>query len=499
MLAFGDLVLVVVPAFVAGTFIVAYRRVAGSARYGWALIGAGAGAWALGQLIWCYYELIKGRNLPYPSLADVFYLLALPLMIAGMLALFTAQRGTVRALLDALIVSTSLLFVSWALIIGPNMDVQQGSGFRAALGLAYPIGDVALVTMAVILLGHVAPDQRAPVALLAVGALALSVSDALFEYLGAHEIYHAGTFADLGWFAGFLILGLAALSARTGRGPPDTYHNSPAWVVLPYVPLAVAISTGVVLTLRYGWIGRFLYLLGMLIVILVAARQLVDARENWSLTRQLRIAVRGLRVRERQLHYLAYHDQLTGLANRGLFQDRAEHAVARQDVGADLMALLFIDLDDFKLVNDELGHRVGDHLLCAVAKRLRSCVGPSDTLARIGGDEFAALCEGLNTADEAETVAGRITGALAPSFNVDGYRITISGSVGVALRRPGRATLEDILCRADNAMYAAKLDGKGRYVIASADEPHRLTEPRSSGTGDLGETPPIIDSLREII
>ena len=119
MVIFGDLALVAAPLFAAAACAVAYRRVAGSARYGWALIGAGMAAWMLGQLIWCYYELIKGWVMPYPSLADVFYLLALPLMIAGMLALFTARRGTVRALLDAFIVGASLLFVSWALLIGP--------------------------------------------------------------------------------------------------------------------------------------------------------------------------------------------------------------------------------------------------------------------------------------------------------------------------------------------------------------------------------------------
>ena len=206
--------------------------------------------------------------------------------------------------------------------------------------------------------------------MLAVGVLSLSLSDSLFLYLTEHNAYLAGTCADLGWIVGFLIIGLAALGARTGRRSPDTYHNSTPWVVLPYVPLAVAITTGVVLTLRHGWIGPFLYLLGMLIVILVAARQLVDARENRALTRKLGVAVRGLRIRERQLHHLAFHDQLTGLANRGLFQDRAEHAVARQSSCDDLMAVFFIDLDGFKQVNDELGHRAGDRLLCAVAERL---------------------------------------------------------------------------------------------------------------------------------
>jgi diguanylate cyclase (GGDEF)-like protein len=499
MIVFGDLALVAAPLLTAIACVVAYRRVTGSARYGWALIGAGMAAWLLGELIWCFYELIRHWAIPYPSLADVFYLMTLPLMIAGMLALFTARPGAVRALLDGFIVSASLLFVSWALIIGPIIDRGQGNRWATVVALAYPLGDVALVTMALILLGHVAPDQWEPVGMLVAGALLLAVSDSLFVYLAERHTYVAGTFADVGWFGGFLVIGLAALSARTEHGRPDTYHKtSSLWLMLAYAPLAVAITTGVVITVRYGWIGSFLYFLGTLIVVLVAAHQLVDARENRTLTRQLGVAVHGLRVRERQLHHLAFYDQLTGLANRGLFQDRAEHAVARHDSGDELMAVFFVDLDGFKQVNDELGHRAGDRLLCAVADRLLGCVGPADTLARLGGDEFAILCERLRTADEAEVAADRITHALMPPYNVDGYRIRISGSVGVALHGAGRASADDMLHRADSAMYAAKLGGKGRYVVASAEEPHLLTEPRLSSAGDFGQTAPVIHSLRDI-
>src|SRR5262249_37554298 len=285
-----------------------------------------------------------------------------------------------------------------------------------------------------------------------------------------------------------------ALSARSGHGRPEAYNNSTLWAMLPYAPLAVAITTSVVRTVQYGWIGRFLYFLGLFIVILVAARQIVDARDNRILTRQLGVAVRGLRVRERQLHHLAFHDQLTGLANRGLFHDRAEHAVARHNSGEELMAVFFVDLDRFKKVNDELGHRWGDRLLRTVAERLLGCLGPADTLARLGGDEFAALCERLHTAEDAESIADQLTRTLVPPFNVDGYRIHMSGSVGVALHGAGQASADDVLHRADRAMYAAKLGGKGRDVIASAEQPYLLTEPPKGTAGDFGPTP-VIDPL----
>jgi diguanylate cyclase (GGDEF)-like protein len=413
-----------------------------------------------------------------------------------MLALFTVRPGAVRALLDALVVSASLLYVSWAFIVGPIIDQGQGNRLETAVALAYPLGDVALITMALILLVHVAPDQKESVGLLAIGALLLVVSDSIFVDLAVRNAYVAGTFADVGWFSGFLVMGLAALSARTEHGRPEAYHNSTPWAMLAYAPLAVAIATSVVRTVQYGWVGPFLYFLGLFIVVLVVARQIVDVRDNRILTRQLGVAVRGLRVREQQLQHLAFHDQLTGLANRGLFRDRAEHAVARHNSAEGLMAVFFVDLDGFKQVNDELGHRAGDRLLRTVADRVLGCVGPADTLARLGGDEFAALCERLRTVEDAEAIADHITRALVPPFNVDGYRIHISASVGVALHGAGQASADEVLHRADSAMYAAKLGGKGRYVIASAEQPYLLTEPRRGSAGDFGPTP-VIEPLQD--
>ncbi len=466
MRIFGDVSLVVSPAIGAVACLVAYRRVAGPARYGWALIGAAMASWAAGQLVWTRLELVAHWTNPFPSLADVGYLLTLPLMVLGMAALITARHGKLRTMLDALIVSASLLFVVWA-FIGPSVQTAGETRLELVVRLAYPIGDVAMVTMALILLGYVGRDQRRTVAMLAVGALALSLADSSFAYLIAKDAYVPGGFTDVGWFCGFLVMGLAALSAQTGgRRADDTNHSSTLWVALPYVPLAVAIMASVVLTVRHDSIGVFLYYLVVVIVVLVAARQLVSAHDNVALTHQLGVAVHDLRVRERELHYLAFHDQLTKLANRALFRDRAEHAVARQNRTGDLLAALIIDLDGFKQVNDQFGHRAGDLLLRSVADRLRCCVSDADTLARIGGDEFAVIAEGLDSVDGAEIAAGRITQALDESFKVDGRVVKIACSVGVALRHPGPAPLEEMLHRADRAMYAAKLAGKGRYAIA---------------------------------
>ncbi|HEX5997703.1 MAG TPA: GGDEF domain-containing protein [Jiangellales bacterium] len=303
--------------------------------------------------------------------------------------------------------------------------------------------------------------------LLALGASALLIADSAFAYLvGHYGTYFASTWVEFGWFIGFLVVGLAALTARQSGGRGDSRQNTMPWIVLPYLPLAVATFTSVVLTLRYGFTGEFLYYLSLVIVGLVVVRQVVSGRDNVALTRQLEGAVQDLRKREQELQYVALHDRLTDLANRVLFQDRAERAMARQNRDGGLLAVLMIDLDGFKHVNDELGHHAGDVLLRAVAERLRGSVRRTDTLARLGGDEFAVLCEGLRSADEAELTAKRITRALEDEFAVPGGTAKVTGSIGVAFRRPGDSNLDEILRQADSAMYAAKVGGKARYTIA---------------------------------
>jgi diguanylate cyclase (GGDEF)-like protein len=467
MITFGDLALLAPPLFGAVACVVAYRRVEGSARYGWALIGAGMAAWALGQVLWSFNDLVLHQLSQYPSLADVGYLLNLPLMIAGIAGLLTTRYVKLRTLLDVPIILASLLFVSWAFIIGPKLQAAGGSGLEVVLGLVYPVGDVAMVTLALMVLSHVDPGQRFAVGLVAAGALGLSISHGAYMYLIERDAYVVGTLVDFGWFGGFLLMGLGALSVRAGPMHSSPEQNETLCVVLPLLPLAVAIITSIVLTVRYGWIGTFLFYLEVLIVVLVAARQLTSLRDNLALTRRLGAAVQDLRMRERQLYYLAFHDELTDLANRTQFHDCAEDAVARQNREGNMLAMFLIDLDGFKQVNDALGHRVGDLLLTAVAGRLLDCVRASDTLARLGGDEFALLSEELRTVEEVKIVARRITLALEPPFHVDGRVVTISGSVGVALRHPGPAPVDDMIQQADNAMYAAKLAGKRRYVIAA--------------------------------
>jgi diguanylate cyclase (GGDEF)-like protein len=158
----------------------------------------------------------------------------------------------------------------------------------------------------------------------------------------------------------------------------------------------------------------------------------------------------------------AFHDMLTDLPNRALFLDRLEQAMLRGERSGALTAVLFLDLDGFKRVNDSLGHAAGDQLLIEVAGRLEDCLRPSDTAARFGGDEFAILLEDLERGADATMVASRILASLQEPIVLQDRRVAVSASIGVALQRePG----EDLLRNADLAMYRAKSLGKSRYEV----------------------------------
>jgi diguanylate cyclase (GGDEF)-like protein/PAS domain S-box-containing protein len=167
---------------------------------------------------------------------------------------------------------------------------------------------------------------------------------------------------------------------------------------------------------------------------------------------------------EEELTRQAFHDSLTGLANRALFRDRLDHALARSERSVESVCVLLADLDGFKQVNDGLGHGAGDELLQHVARRFLEAVRPSDTVARLGGDEFCILMENADEA-RAVTVARRMMEVLADPVRVAGRELPVAASIGIVVHPGGPATSEDLIRHADVAMYAAKEAGRGRYEI----------------------------------
>jgi diguanylate cyclase (GGDEF)-like protein len=184
---------------------------------------------------------------------------------------------------------------------------------------------------------------------------------------------------------------------------------------------------------------------------------------------------------EARITHLARFDELTGLPNRVNFRDEIEHLLAAPHNVEPLSALLFVDLDQFKQVNDTLGHPCGDQLLCAVAERLRAMLRPEDFVARFGGDEFVVFQQNIKSADEAAALARRIVDQLSERYKIDNHLVEIGASVGIAMTMPAGVSADTLLKNADMALYRAKADGRGTFCffrdeMAQTVEARRILE-----------------------
>jgi diguanylate cyclase (GGDEF)-like protein/PAS domain S-box-containing protein len=217
---------------------------------------------------------------------------------------------------------------------------------------------------------------------------------------------------------------------------------------------------------------------------LIESRQLDNGGQNWTLTTKLPVhdetggvvgllgitrEINELKQAEMSLQYLATHDSLTALPNRFLFMDRLNQVLARAERDASTSSVLFVDIDDFKQVNDSAGHEAGDNVLRSIADRLQSCVRASDTVARLGGDEFVVVLEHARLA-EASAVADRIRSAVAGPIPFQGRTHAVSASVGISLYPDHAGDASGLLTAADYAMYLAKRSGKDRTAVCPTDE-----------------------------
>ncbi len=471
----------------------AARRTTGPRRRAWRWLAAGTGAWAAGQTVWSYYEVVLDREVPFPSFADVGFLLFPLLAAVGLVSWLGTQSDQLvargRDVLDGTVIAGSLVALSWVTSLGSVVSEGGADWFGLALSVSYPVGDLILATLVLLALGRAARSERTTLVVLALGLGGLAVSDSAYVYLVSQGLYDSADMVSAGWVIGFLLVGVSGFSVTAEVPRPEYPGTSVApaptrptllRMVVPYVPLVVAGTVLCVSLLRHPSAPTIELALGIGLVVLVLTRQFLAMTDNH------RLLVELGRTRD-QLEHQALHDALTGLANRVLFTDRLDRALLQP--GAEV-SVLFCDLDDFKLVNDELGHEAGDLLLQLVAHKLLECVRATDTVARLGGDEFAIL---LEDASDAVEVADRVVASLRESMQVHGRGIHTSISVGIANHRglpagqverrvtPERrnrerdlaadaertATAQLLLRHADTAMYAAKGAGKGRAVVAA--------------------------------
>ena len=432
-------------------------------RRPWILLAAGLALSSAGDWTWVILDKVYGIE-PFPSVADVFYLAGMAAVAGALLWLVRGRvpGGDKAGLLDALIVAVGFGMVSWIFVMAPIVADSGQSLTEIGVALAYPMLDILLLGVMVRLL--LAPGRHVPSLRFLIGAvIAFLLADYPYAFLALAGNYQTGQLIDAGWLLGAAFWGAAALhpSMRYVADPVEAGDvRFSAWRMLLLAGASLMAPAVLVIQAMSGQaIDVPVIATGCIVLFLLVIARLGGVVDDLRATLQDR---RGL---EAELERRALHDPLTGLANRVLFRDRLQHALARRNRG---VAVLFLDLDDFKTVNDTAGHGAGDAVLNSVAETLRRTVRPADTVARLGGDEFAVLMDDNPDIYQAGLVAGRLIEALGVPMTIAGAQRTVGASIGISLGRDTTCTAADLMRDADIAMYVAKGKGKGRFSVFEA-------------------------------
>ncbi|MBZ9749287.1 EAL domain-containing protein [Deinococcus sp. HMF7604] len=465
----------------------AWRRSAAPQRGGLRLLTLALLALTLGEGVWVAAELLTA-TVPPISVADLLYgayyvLLGLALLRLARVSLRPLE--TAGLLLDSAIIVGVVGIYAWYGFLGELATDTSTPLSQRLVALAYPTLDLGLLTL--VLLAVRGRDVRFPVLLLAAGLATYAAADLTYALHSSRGHYESGQWLDALWTLGTAAQALAGWWLRraplqeTGAPPPAGLRR--LLRALPY--LAVALSCGLLL-LTFGTstpAARGVAWGTVALFALVMCRQAVSFVENARLNQELRTFAQKLEASRNLLSHQAFHDALTGLPNRALFRDRLEQALTTATRYRQRVAVLYLDLDGFKLVNDTLGHAAGDELLVQAAGRMRGCLRESDTLARMGGDEFTVILTHLGQPEDAELVAGRLVGALAQPFELageggqDSGLAVVTASIGLSVY-DGHAPTEQtgpppnasaLQRRADLAMYQAKTQGKNSYRVFHPD------------------------------
>jgi len=389
-IAIDDIGEAVAAGIAAVSLAVAAVRSRGRTRTAWALLGAGAATWCIGEAIWSWYEVLQGVNVPFPSAADAGFLLEIPLAVAGVLAFTTAPtrlatRG--EAILAGAIVALSLLFIAWALGLRTVYEQSQQSQQATFIGLAYPIGDILIITVLIIALRRASRAQVGRMLLLIGGLTAIAVADSTFTYLTANGSYGAiGSILDIGWVIGFLLIALAPLwPAPVVERQPEEGAITLWQLALPWAATLCAAAVALGIASASRGLDQFLTALAGGIGVLFVANQVLTHRDSLDMLGKSRQAEVQLEAR-------------TALLNQVIVQ--APLGIAR--VGVDMK---IIDANPRLAVllhtkpSDMIGHSVGRFLPLDEMERVVRTFQPlwSGAVDTIESDSHALRADGTAT------------------------------------------------------------------------------------------------------
>lgn len=480
------------------------RKQSSRLAWAWLLMGLGVFAFSLGDLAWAYLEETL-KQIPFPSIADAGYLLLYPFFFSG-LVLYTWKRFAFLTLVkDAL--DISIVFVTstlgfWIFLISPLYEAGSAASVLEQIILTlYPVCDLVLVfSLFVLILNGANPENLVPAWTLGVALLVLTVTDTIYSIHSMLGTYTSSGLLDLGWILSFGLISMAAiqqinfvinhpekLSARIFdqnwfmKARRSIAYMPYIWVLVAYWLLFQHHDN--VLSLS----PNFFFLMVGAVISFVILRQTLVMWENAQLLEALQKSLiqinnqagelaktnEGLRNEialrseiEERLSHDSLHDLLTGLSNRMLFMNLLTHAfeLTQQD-GSTHYSLFFLNLDNFKSVNNTLGHKAGDLILMEIGDRLIKCIKPVDTVARFEGDEFVFLLENTSERIEVLQVQDRIQKEMEKPIKAQGKVVHLSASIGIVQNFNIYSDPEEIIRDAQIAMQNAKTKGKGKFEV----------------------------------
>ena len=423
-------------------------------RLAWVLMSAGLTSWLVGDAIWDLYTLRNGEA-PSASLADVCYLAGYGFLIAALvtMVLHRAPDRWKDGFLDGVGLAAIASLAAWQFLI----DAGSGTLIERTLAAAYPLADALLLAMFAWLALSGGRNGR-PTSLMWAGVGGVLVAD-----LALAVTARAGTEWGHSWFnnsypLAYLLVALALAHPNSGElvraRPSDDDRLHPCRVGFLGLTLFAAPALSTLRDEQSGGVPSWAYL-----VVTLCVGSLVLAR--------FLHAVREVQAAREALTYQARHDPLTGLFNRASLMTRLTDTLRAAERSGRSAAVLYVDLDRFKPINDTFGHGVGDELLQHVGDRLREVAAGDATVARLGGDEFVVVVDELLESD-AQRLASQIVATLVQPFALSHGAVSISASVGVTLSDPGD-TPESVLRRADDALYDVKRAGRNGWRLAPLD------------------------------
>ena len=426
----------------------------------WITLALGVGLQSVGDVTLSLLTHPGGTS-PFPSAADAAYLAGYILIAMGLVGLVRSphREHDRAAWIDALVVAAAAAIFIWVFVIRDEIG-SSSDGLTAVVAAAYPFLDIVLIAIVVHLL--LVRHRTLSLALLGWSFGAYLVADLVYAKLSLDGTYVVGQLVDAGWLLGYVALGVAALhpSMALARGATAASDAGRTTLTLPRLLLlaGAGMSGPMVVSLevmRGDPPDALAVTVGLSIVYLLVL---------WRAVLGLKSLEGSMRERGRltaELAEQASHDPLTGLANRRLLLARLDTALAHPEPGQ-AVAMLFLDLDRVKSINDSKGHAAGDAAIAAVSERLRAGLRSADTVARLGGDEFGVLLT-ATTRDAARTAAARVNTLLERPVSLGEDSIPMSASVGLAFAEPGDGPHE-VIRNADQAMYRAKSAGGASFV-----------------------------------